>query len=141
MMLYAQIHLTLPAWIHERVDTDRSYPGDEAKVALAVELSRLNVEAASGGPFGAAVFDANDRIIAVARNPEGSLVDLDEPTEGDVSAAGDGTDVPAVVLEADTVTEDGTVVTEGPIESGGLVESADGTAETGSTSDQDASKD
>jgi len=85
--------------------------------------------------------DKNDRIIAVARNPEGSLVDLDEPTEGDVSATGDGTDVPAVVLEADTVTEDGTVVTEGPIESGGLVESADGTAETGSTSDQDASKD
>lgn len=67
-MLYAQIHLTLPAWVHERVDTTRAYPGDEAKVALAVELSRLNVEAATGGPFGAAVFDAQDRIIAVGVN-------------------------------------------------------------------------
>ena len=67
-MLYAQIHLTLPAWVHERVDTARSYPGDDAKIALAIELSRLNVEAATGGPFGAAVFDAHDRIIAVGVN-------------------------------------------------------------------------
>jgi tRNA(Arg) A34 adenosine deaminase TadA len=67
-VLYAQIHLTLPAWVHERVDTSRAYPGDEAKVALAIELSHLNVEAATGGPFGAAVFDAQDRIIAVGVN-------------------------------------------------------------------------
>lgn len=67
-MLYAQVHLTLPAWVHEHVDTARTYPGDEAKVTLAIELSRLNVEAASGGPFGAAVFDAQDRIIAVGVN-------------------------------------------------------------------------
>ena len=50
-MLYAQVHLTLPAWVHEAVDTGRAYVGDEAKVALAIELSRLNVEASSGGPF------------------------------------------------------------------------------------------
>lgn len=67
-MLYAQIHLTLPAWVHEHVDTSRGYAGDEAKVTLAIELSRLNVEAASGGPFGAAVFDPQDRIIAVGVN-------------------------------------------------------------------------
>ncbi|MCR1004785.1 MAG: nucleoside deaminase, partial [Stenotrophomonas maltophilia] len=42
-MLYAQVHLTLPAWIHDQIDLDRRYPGDEAKVALAIELSRLNV--------------------------------------------------------------------------------------------------
>lgn len=67
-MLYAQVHLTLPAWVHERVDTSRSYAGDEAKVQLAIDLSRLNVEAQSGGPFGAAVFGADDRIIAVGVN-------------------------------------------------------------------------
>lgn len=67
-MLYAQVHLTLPAWVHDAVDTARAYPGDEAKVALAVLLSRLNHEARSGGPFGAAVFDADDRIIAVGVN-------------------------------------------------------------------------
>ena len=67
-MLYAQVHLTLPAWIHEVVDTPRAYPGDEAKVALAIELSRLNVEAETGGPFGAVVFGPDDRIIAAAVN-------------------------------------------------------------------------
>lgn len=67
-MLYAQVHLTLPAWVHEAVDTGRAYTGDEAKVALAIELSRLNIEAASGGPFGAAVFGPDDRIVAIGVN-------------------------------------------------------------------------
>ncbi len=67
-MLYAQVHLTLPAWVHEGIDTTASYPGDEAKVALAIELSSRNVEARSGGPFGAAVFGPDDRIISVGVN-------------------------------------------------------------------------
>jgi len=68
-MLYAQVHLTLPAWVHEHVDTARAYPGDADKVALAVELSRRNIDAGSGGPFGAAVFNADDdRIVSVGVN-------------------------------------------------------------------------
>lgn len=67
-MLYTQVHLTLPAWINDHVDAERSYPGDAAKVALAIELSRLNVEARSGGPFGAVVFGPDDRVIAAAVN-------------------------------------------------------------------------
>lgn len=67
-MLYAQIHLTLPAWVHDAVDTLRGYPDDEAKVGVAIDLSRRNIEARSGGPFGAAVFDPADRIIAVGVN-------------------------------------------------------------------------
>lgn len=67
-MLYAQVHLTLPAWVHESVDAERVYAGDAAKVELAIALSRLNVEAQTGGPFGAAVFGADDRIIAVGVN-------------------------------------------------------------------------
>ncbi|QOW20910.1 nucleoside deaminase [Lysobacter ciconiae] len=67
-MLYAQVHLTLPAWIHEGIDTSAPYPGDEAKVALAIELSARNIEARSGGPFGAAVFGPDDRIISVGVN-------------------------------------------------------------------------
>lgn len=67
-MLYAQVHLTLPAWVHEHVDLGERYPGDAMKVALAIELSRLNVEARSGGPFGAAVFGPDDRVIAVGVN-------------------------------------------------------------------------
>ncbi len=67
-MLYAQVHLTLPAWVHEAVDTTRPYASDADKVALAIELSRRNLEARSGGPFGAAVFGPDDRIVAVGVN-------------------------------------------------------------------------
>lgn len=68
VMLYAQVHLTLPAWVHELVDTARTYASDDAKVALAIELSRLNIEERSGGPFGAAVFGPDDRLISVGVN-------------------------------------------------------------------------
>ena len=67
-MLYAQIHLTLPAWVHDAVDSSRTYSGDADKVGLAIELSRLNIDAHTGGPFGAAVFGPDDRIIAVGVN-------------------------------------------------------------------------
>ena len=67
-MLYAQIHLTLPAWVHEHVDSDRHYPTDDDKVALAIDLARRNVDAGSGGPFGAAVFGPDHRIISVGVN-------------------------------------------------------------------------
>jgi tRNA(Arg) A34 adenosine deaminase TadA len=67
-MLYAQVHLTLPPWIHDTVDTTLVYPGDEAKVGLAIELSGHNIDSATGGPFGAVVFDGNDRIVSVGVN-------------------------------------------------------------------------
>ncbi|QDE40775.1 nucleoside deaminase [Luteibacter pinisoli] len=67
-MLYAQVHLTLPAWVHDFVDTAASYESDEAKVGLAIRLSGHNVDSATGGPFGAVVFDGGHRIVAVGVN-------------------------------------------------------------------------
>ena len=67
-MLYAQVHLTLPAWVHDTVDTARAHASDAEKVALAIALSKRNVEAATGGPFGAVVFGPDDRIIAIGVN-------------------------------------------------------------------------
>ncbi|WP_313275553.1 nucleoside deaminase [Stenotrophomonas sp.] len=67
-MLHAQVHLTLPVWIHDAVDCDRAYTSDADKVALAIALSRLNVEHASGGPFGAVVFGPDHKVIAAAVN-------------------------------------------------------------------------
>ena len=67
-MLYAQVHLTLPAWVHDAVDASRAYPSDAEKVALAIDLSKHNIEADSGGPFGATVFGPDDRIIAIGVN-------------------------------------------------------------------------
>lgn len=67
-MLYAQVHLTLPAWVHEAVDTARAYATDAEKVALAIALSERNIAEQTGGPFGAAVFGPYDRILAVGVN-------------------------------------------------------------------------
>ena len=67
-MLYAQVHLTLPAWVHDAVDVGRVYATDAEKLRLAIELSQRNVEAATGGPFGAAVLGPDDRIIAIGVN-------------------------------------------------------------------------
>jgi tRNA(Arg) A34 adenosine deaminase TadA len=61
------IRLDLPAWTAD-IDRARRYARDEDKMALAIELSRRNVEAGSGGPFGAAVFDGEDRVVSVGVN-------------------------------------------------------------------------
>ncbi|GMV28482.1 MAG: hypothetical protein AMXMBFR59_06070 [Rhodanobacteraceae bacterium] len=67
-MLYVQVHLTLPAWVHDEIDPAARYPGDEDKVGLAIRLSQRNVERDTGGPFGAAVFDTDGRLIAAGVN-------------------------------------------------------------------------
>src|SRR3546814_6335977 len=41
-MLYAQIHLTLPAWVHEAVDSGRSYPRSEEHTSELQSLMRIS---------------------------------------------------------------------------------------------------
>lgn len=67
-MLYAQVHLTLPAWIHQELDRERLFADDDSKIALALQLARRNVEEQTGGPFGAAVFDGNGRLLGAGVN-------------------------------------------------------------------------
>ncbi len=68
-MLPLQIHLTLPPWIGDVADTNRRYETDEERVALAIELSRQNVDRGGGGPFGAAMFNCDSgRLMAVGVN-------------------------------------------------------------------------
>lgn len=59
---------TTPAWMADAVDFRRRYPDAEARIALAIELARRNVKHATGGPFGAAVFDASGALVAVGVN-------------------------------------------------------------------------
>jgi tRNA(Arg) A34 adenosine deaminase TadA len=66
--LSAHLQLVLPAWIDEEVDTDRLHVDDDAQVALAIRLARRNIEERTGGPFGAAVFDSEGRIVAAGVN-------------------------------------------------------------------------
>jgi tRNA(Arg) A34 adenosine deaminase TadA len=58
-----------PAWVADVVDHDRLYEDDEAKMRLAIALSRENVKRGTGGPFGAAVFERDTgRLVAVGMN-------------------------------------------------------------------------
>ena len=67
-MLHLQIHLTLPPWISDVIDESQPYHTDHEKLALVIELSRRNIEHGHGGPFGAAVFDPQNRLISVGVN-------------------------------------------------------------------------
>jgi tRNA(Arg) A34 adenosine deaminase TadA len=67
-MLPGQLHLTLPLWLRDSVDDSRLYADDDARVALAIELARGNVDNRSGGPFGAAVFTGAGRLVSVGVN-------------------------------------------------------------------------
>lgn len=67
-MLTRELHIALPDWIDGEVDAGQRYEGDEAKVALAIRLARRNIEHASGGPFGAAVFSAGGQLVAAGVN-------------------------------------------------------------------------
>jgi tRNA(Arg) A34 adenosine deaminase TadA len=57
-MGFLQVTLELPGWVEELLpDTGGTYPTEEDRMRLVVELSRLNVERETGGPFGAAIFE------------------------------------------------------------------------------------
>lgn len=60
--------LTLPDWIDDVAGRTRVYPGDADKVMLTIALAERNVAEGSGGPFGAAIFGADDRLLAVGVN-------------------------------------------------------------------------
>ena len=68
MILPVQVHLTLPAWTQQVIDMQRLYQTPEEQVILAIELSRMNVEENSGGPFGAAVFTEEGKLISIGVN-------------------------------------------------------------------------
>jgi len=67
-MLPSSVSLKLPAWIEDSFDPGVERPDDDAKMAVAIELARRNVRERSGGPFGAALFDAEGRIVSVGVN-------------------------------------------------------------------------
>jgi len=69
-MNFPQVTLGLPGWVDEFFsEPDRAYPTDEERMRLVIELSRLNVERGTGGPFGAGVFDlSTNRLVAPGVN-------------------------------------------------------------------------
>lgn len=69
MPTHPTIQVAYPSWVDQTVDWTRSYASDPERMRLAIDLSRLNVERGSGGPFGAAIFEAGTgRLVAVGMN-------------------------------------------------------------------------
>ena len=63
------IHVEYPAWVDDVADWQAPYPTTEAKMRLAIDVSRANVDRGDGGPFGAAIFEADTgRLVAVGMN-------------------------------------------------------------------------
>jgi tRNA(Arg) A34 adenosine deaminase TadA len=63
-----RIGLSLPDWVAGIARVGQRCIGDDAKVALAVALARANIDHRTGGPFGAALFDDGDALVAAGVN-------------------------------------------------------------------------
>ena len=68
MLIPMHLQLDLPPWLRTAVDTHRLYEDDQARVALAISLALANIENKTGGPFGAAVFTSEGRLVSVGVN-------------------------------------------------------------------------
>ena len=63
------VSVQYPDWVDGVVDWNRVYSGDEERMRLAILISRENVERGTGGPFGAAIFEAaSGRLVALGMN-------------------------------------------------------------------------
>lgn len=58
----------LPTWALVESGCDRNFESDDEKIDFAISLARRNVLNATGGPFGAAVFDSAGALIAFGVN-------------------------------------------------------------------------
>lgn len=69
-MKHAKVVLELPRWAQSLArQTEQTFDTVETRMRLAIELSRRNVEEGTGGPFGAAVFEADTgKLVAVGMN-------------------------------------------------------------------------
>ncbi len=64
-----QITIHLPAWVEDFLKNSPAvFPSVEDRMRFVLALSRQNVQRATGGPFAAAVFDNNGRLIAPGVN-------------------------------------------------------------------------
>ena len=53
------VSIDYPEWVDAVVDWEKPYETDEERMRLAIAVARENVEQGTGGPFGAAIFEAS----------------------------------------------------------------------------------
>jgi len=67
--LYPVVHIEYPDWVDSVVNWNRRYSSDDERMRLAIDVARENVNRETGGPFGAAIFEAESgRLVAVGMN-------------------------------------------------------------------------
>ena len=63
------IKIELPDWVETFVEWEKLSHTDEDKMSLAIDLSLENVRQQTGGPFGAAIFEAESgKLVSVGMN-------------------------------------------------------------------------
>ena len=68
-MTHPIVHVEYPDWVDGAVDWNRAYKRDEDRMRVAIAVARTNVERATGGPFGAAIFESRSgKLVAVGMN-------------------------------------------------------------------------
>ncbi|HLG06996.1 MAG TPA: nucleoside deaminase [Gemmatimonadales bacterium] len=65
----AALRVDYPPWVRDQVVWDRAYRSDPDRMRLVIALARANVEQETGGPFGAAIFEAESgKLVSVGMN-------------------------------------------------------------------------
>lgn len=68
-MTFPAITIQLPEWVEPFIrEQGDLFTSIEERMTLVIKLSQRNIEQKTGGPFGAAVFDASGRLIAPGVN-------------------------------------------------------------------------
>ena len=62
------VQVEYPDWVESVVDWGKAYATDEDRMRLAIAVARANVDRGTGGPFGAAIFEASGGLVAVGMN-------------------------------------------------------------------------
>src|SRR5438132_760160 len=64
-----RVVIDVPSWVEPATRSRQAYGTDDEKMALVISLARENVDRRTGGPFGAAVFEAaSGRLVAAGVN-------------------------------------------------------------------------
>ena len=64
-----EVRISYPSWVASEVPWDSVRSSDEARMGVAIGVSRENVIRGTGGPFGAAIFELESgRLVAVGMN-------------------------------------------------------------------------
>jgi tRNA(Arg) A34 adenosine deaminase TadA len=66
---FPEVKIEYPGWVRRKVDWLRPRAGDRDRMRVAIDIATENVLQGSGGPFGAAIFEAaTGKLVAVGMN-------------------------------------------------------------------------